>query len=405
MGVRQFEYAVVLVAAAAGLRWILRKARASLCVRFSSYFLLMTGAIALPAEWFRVNLMPQADRYHVEMEIAICLVLAFAVGPVLQRAAGRYRAWLALALLLCGAFQALTYRHYAQTIIRRVDVRQSVEYQASHWLAENLPGQRVVATGSIQFWLNAFSDTPQIGGGFGQGVGNAEIPVVQYGMPFTAGDGADTAMWLRLLGARAVIVSGPATRDSYPHIWRDPDKFRGVLPELWRSGDDAIYGVPQRSESLAHVVEPGDVMAKAPMNVTKVGLVRALDAALENPSLPRAGMTWRSQHEAVITAALQPRQLVYVQESWHPGWHASVNGETRPIRRDGLGFMVVEPRCSGPCEIRLAYDGGAEMLLAKLAQAASVLIMLAWAVWWFWSGHTKSARSGSLPIQTPTPSP
>ncbi len=392
MGLRHLGYAALLIVAAAVLYRILLRARASLCVRFSSYFLLATAALALPGEWLKINVMPQADRYHIEMEIALCLVLAFVAGPWLMRLAGKHRTWLTAAFVVGGVVQVFTYRHYAQTIVRPLDITTTVEYQASRWLQANLPGRRVFATGSIQFWLNAFSSESEIGGGFGQGVGNTEIPVVEYGIPYTEKDGADTAMWLRLLGVQAVIVSGPTTRDSYPGVWRDADKFRGVLPELWRSGGDAIYGVPQRSESLAHVVFSSDIVSKAPINVTKVELVRALGSALEDPALPLARMTWKSQHEAIIAASLQPQQLMFVQVSYHPGWHASVNGDARPITRDGLGFMVIEPRCSGPCEIRLCYDGGGEMRLAKLGAGISLLAVLLGVAW---MGFLRWRRGGT----------
>jgi hypothetical protein len=183
-------------------------------------------------------------------------------------------------------------------------------------------------------------------------------------------------------------VSGPPSRDSYAFVWRDPDKFRGVLPELWRSGGDVIYKVPMRSESLAHVIFPGDVAVKSPIHVLDFDPVRALDAALANPSLPEASFIWKNQHAASISAALQPQQVLFVQISYHPGWQAIVNGQPRPIHRDGLGFMIVEPRCSGSCEIRLLYDGGLEMRLAKLAQAASVLVMLLWLLSRIWRRRT-----------------
>lgn len=380
LGLHQLGGAALLLVAVIALRWLLSRYHASLCLRFSSYFLLITAALALPDEWFHVYLMPQADRYHLEMEIAVCLFLAFGPGPHLIRAAGRYQTWLAAVLLIAAAVQVRNYTQCAHAMIRPFDIRPTVEYQAAQWLQQNLPDGRVFTLGSIQFWLNAFSDVPQIGGGFGQGIVNPEIPAVLYGIPFTEGDGANLAMWLRLLGAKAVLVNGPGSRDQYPWGWRDPDKFRGVLPELWRSGGDAIYGVPQSSGSLAHVILPGDMVAKFPINVTKVPLVQALNAAMENPQLPAAALVWKSQHEAVISATLQPRQLVFVQVTYHPGWQAKVNGQPRAVKPDGLGFIIVEPRCQGPCEIHLRYDGGLEMHLAKFAQTASLLIMLAWLV-------------------------
>jgi hypothetical protein len=222
-----------------------------------------------------------------------------------------------------------------------------------------------------------------VGGGFDQGHINPEIPILKFGIPYTEGDGATTAMWLRLLGAEAVIVSGPGSRDAYPNDWHDPDKFKGVLPELWRDGGDAIYGVPQRSMSLAHVILSTDVVSRPPDRVEDVEPVQKLNTALENPALPIADFTWKSQSEAAVSATLQPEHLVMVQVSHHPGWRAWVNGSPRPLRRDGLGFMIVEPQCSGPCQIRLLYDGGTEMRIAQWVSAATAILLLIACVWQF----------------------
>jgi hypothetical protein len=384
MGVRQLEYAFLLLAAGAALRWILKKSGASLCVRFSSYFLLVMAALALPADWFHVYLMPQPDRYHLELEIGVCLVGAFVLGRPVMNLARRSRVGLvvlAAAVLVFGAIQTRTYRKFFKLTTHSIDIHQTVEYESAQWLQQNLPGRRVFAEGSTRFWLNAFCDNPQVGGGFDQGNINPEIPILKYGIPYTQGDGAITAMWLRLLGAGAVIVSGPGSRDAYPHDWHDPEKFKGVLPELWRDGGDAIYGVPQRGVSLAHVILSADVVAQGTDRVENVEAVRKLDAALENFALPVADFTWKNPSEAAVSATLQPEHVVMVQVSYHPGWRASVDGSARPLRRDGLGFMIIEPQCNGPCQIRLLYDGGTEMRVAQWVSALTAIGLLIACVW------------------------
>jgi hypothetical protein len=282
-------------------------------------------------------------------------------------------------------------------IVQPIDIQQTVEYQSSRWLQENLPNQRVFSQGSIQFWLNAFSDSPLVGGGFAQGIVNPEIPIIQFGIPYTEGDGVRTAMWLRLCGAEAVVVGGPMSRDAYPNDWHDPGKFRGVLPEIWRNGGDVIYAVPQRSPSLAHVIRSTDVVPRQPINVEDTEPVQRLNSALEDPSLPIADLVWRSPAEAAISATLQPQQIVFVQISYHPGWRATVNGALRPTRRDGLGFLIIEPQCNGPCQIRLLYDGGAEMRVAEWVRAITAIALLIAYVWPFfarvipkWSRHGKA---------------
>ena len=385
MGVRQLEYAVLLLAAGVGLRFILVASRASLCIRFASYFFLVTAALALPSEWFHVYLMPQPERYQLEMELAACLLLVFVPGHYARTSLRKYRVAVVVVLLIFGAIQARTYSRWASGITHSIDIKGTLEYESAQWLQANLPNRRVFAQGSVRYWLDAFSETPQTGGGFDQGLINPEVPITQFGIPFTKGDGVQTAMWLRVLGANGVVVGGPASRDSYPGTWRDPDKFRGVLPELWRSGDDVIYGVPQRPPSLAHVILPADVVPRMPINVEDTEPVQNLSAALENPSLPVADLAWKSEAEAAISATLQPQDLVFVQISYHPGWRATVNGAPRPIRRDGLGFLIIEPECSGPCPIRLLYDGGTEMRVAEWVRGITALVLLIACAWPLWA--------------------
>ena len=384
MGARQIKFWVLVLLGFAVLWWLLTKYRVSLCMQFGSYFLFLTAAITMLYDYRGVYLIPQPHRYHLELEAALAIVVAFGLGPILIRAAGKYQILLVVALVVVGVSQARIYRRYARNTLHSADVHQAIEYQVGTWFARNMPNQRIFATGSVQFWLNSFARNSQVGGGFGQGVGNPEIPVIHYGIPYTKGDGERTAMWLRLIGAQAVVISGPTGRDAYKEAWTDPDKFRGVLPELWRDGGDAIFGVPQRSTSLAHVIDPADVVARSPFNVADVDPVRKLAAALEDPSLPEAEFAWRSQGVARISGVLKPEHLLFVQVSYHPAWVASVNGQLHPIRQDGLGFLVIEPRCDGYCEIDLTFDGGAEMHRAYILRMLGSFAALTWMGLWAW---------------------
>ncbi|MGA3188406.1 MAG: hypothetical protein ABSF22_14975 [Bryobacteraceae bacterium] len=378
MGARQYKYWAVVLVGFVLLWWLLSRCRVSLCMQFASYFFYLTAALTMLYDYRGVYLVPQPHRYHLELEAAVAILLACGLGPILIRWAGKYQIWLVAILVIAGISQVRIYRRYARTKLGAADVHQALEYQAATWLDSNLPNQRVFATGSVQFWLNAFSRNSQVGGGFGQGVSNPEIPIIHYGIPYTEHDGERTAMWLRLLGVQAVVTSGPAGRDAYKEAWRDPSKFNGVLPELWRDGDDAIYGVPQRSTSLAHVIPPAALVLRSPINVADVEPVAKLAAALEAPSLPEAEFTWRGQGSARISAVLKPDQLLFVQESYHPGWVALVNGQPRPIGQDGLGFLIIEPHCNGRCDVELSFDGGAEMHHANILRMLGILAAVLW---------------------------
>ena len=143
---------------------------------------------------------------------------------------------------------------------------------------------------------------------------------------------------MKAFGIDAVAVSGPKSREAY-RDYRNPRKFDGLLPEAWRDGDDVIYRVPRRSAGLAHVVRRGDLAARQPVNGIDIEPVRPYVAALEDASLPLATMTWRSRHEAVISARMEKAEILSVQISYHPGWKASVGGQPRRVYGDNLGQL------------------------------------------------------------------
>jgi tetratricopeptide (TPR) repeat protein len=347
VGKSQAAAAALLAAAALVFSWWFAKLRLPCIHRFGALFLLFTAALILPSEWLHFDLMPQPFRYQLEFDMAAIIVLVFSIGSFWERIPVRFRHALVIAILCAAVLQLRVYNRFARHLIRPIRIESTVEYESAHWLDRHLHNQRVFATGSVQFWLNAFAGNSQIGGGFGQGMTNAEIPVVHFGIPYMEHDGSIAAMWLRLFGAQAVIVSGPQGRDSYNWAWRDPRKFIGVLPEIWRDGDDAIYGLSQRTTSLAHVIPLAHIVARAPVNVVDLAPVQPLAADLQSAALPPASFEWTSPHEAVIRTNITPGQALFIQISYHAGWKAMANGISRPVRPDGLGLMLVEPRCAG----------------------------------------------------------
>ena len=52
-----------------------------------------------------------------------------------------------------------------------------------------------------------------------------------------------------------------------------------------------------------------------------------------------------------------------------------VNGVDLEVKRDALGFILLQPPCSGLCEIDLYYDGGLEARLCRWASTAALLGM------------------------------
>lgn len=378
------------------LLWLFWRFKTPVHLRFSILFLFPVAVLTLSAEWAGIFFVSQPQRYHLEMEMGLALALAFAAKTLLDRVSRNVRVVVACALILLCVYPALRYRNYARRLVRPIDVRETIEYREAQWFGAHMNGRRVFAHGSVGFFLNVFTNTPQYAGGFDQGVINPVWPHVHYQILSgdNAGDeeGQIALLWLRAYGVDAVSVSGPHSKESFKPF-RNPRKFDEILPELWRDGDDVIYEVPRRSRSLAHVIRREDLPARQPENGLDVGPVRPYVAALENPALPLAEMSWRNHHAATISADMTRDQNLSVQVSYHPGWRASINGRSRRVYEDHLGQIVIEPRCDGRCTVDIHYDGGREMVLARFVSWSVLLGGLAWIVLCRWRGRRRATIS------------
>jgi hypothetical protein len=347
-------------------------------IQFTLFFTFLTALITLANTWFHVAIVPQPDRYHLEMEMGIAMLAAFIGYEIFKRVPQRVAmgAMVALTILLVPPLRIC--RRYARTfLITTVDIKKTSEWKIADWLNRNWSGERVMLPGSTAFWLTAFSDTPEVGGGFAQGIIDHELPAALYGLTVGSGDhwGEWGVLWLKALGVQAVGVSGPGSTEVYKDFV-DPKKFEGLLEPLWRDGGDVLYRVGKPHRSLARVVPKTSLVTRAPINGADVDPLRDYVAALDDPSMPEAPLTWTSQHSASIATALESGQVISVQISWHPGWHARSGGRVLPITRDALGMMSIYPLRTGPCNIDLVYDGGMEMRLAHWVSAVTALILI-----------------------------
>ena len=343
-------------------------AKAEPFLRFALLLTFFSGVIFLPAFALKIAILPQPERFQLEFEMGVCLAIAFLISKL-----GRAPA--AVLALLC--LVSIVYnRRHADELIQAIDIGKTAEYKEAIWFDQHMGGRRVFAPGSVSFWMNIFTDTPQMAGCCDQGVSHWQQKVAHY-ILYAGTDAEVSLLWLQAFGVHAAGMSGPGAGEWYKPF-ANPDKFDGALRELWREGGDVIYEVPQRSASLAHVVRPEQVVTRGPIHGLDVAPLRPFVAALNDPQAPLATMEWKSRSRAVITAGLRAGDLISAQISYHPGWRAIVNGARRKIESDAIGFQVIHPECVGACVIDLIYDGGLEMMIARAIQilAAAVCVIL-----------------------------
>jgi hypothetical protein len=368
-------------------------------LQFAIFYTLLTALPPLANAWGNVAIVPQPWRYHLEMELALALLVGLLLDAVLRRLPRRPGLAATSALILALLWPIHSDRNYArETLIKTADITATSASRIAQRLNQSWDGSRVLLTGSSSFWLAAFSDTPQLRGGFDQGVTLPVFPMATY--EICSGDGAVSRqaeiaiLWLKTLDVHGVVVSGRESAEVYKEF-RHPDEFEGVLPSLWRDHGDVFYRVGP-STPLAHVVSTSDLVATAPVNGIDVAPLRRYVAALENPRSPRASFRWTSLHSASIQTDVPPNSAISVQISWSPGWHAWINGREAPILQDGLGFLYIVPPRDGPVTISIDYDGGAEMLAARWISGITIA-MLGLACIWSWRNMRKPSSSLAQP--------
>ncbi|HVN04875.1 MAG TPA: hypothetical protein VMT86_10685 [Bryobacteraceae bacterium] len=364
--------------------WVLLRVTARLPV-YLRFFLLFTfymAAVTLGWYWLGLTLIAQPNRFHLAMEMGITLSLTFGLRRFITRWKTLRQVFVVAFAALC-VFQFVNYRAYAYRLIHGIDITQTSEYKTARWFDQHMRESRAMVPGSTTFWLNAFTDTPQLTGCCLQSLVNQIEPIANYGITtdLTAEDRAFDAsmLWFKALGVRAVAVSGPHSTEVYKPFYH-PYKFDGRLPELWRDGDDVIFGVPWRYYSIAHALAPGDLVQRTPIHGVDTAPLIPYVAAINRPDAPDLQVRWLNNETIQITGDLKPRQIVSVQENAHPGWHATVNGTPRRVFADKLGLLAVVPDCSGACTIELHYDGGTEMTVAKWINRAAILGSLVWII-------------------------
>jgi hypothetical protein len=235
-------------------------------------------------------------------------------------------------------------------------VENVYQYKTTKWVHDNLPGARVLPTGTVRFWFDAWFDNAQPDGGSMQGMLNQTIPFSTW--EIEQGDRADLAvLWLQALGTDALIVPGRNSSEPY-HDYRVPEKFRGALPVLYDNQQGTlIYRVPRSHPGIARIINRAAMsgLGKIPGGDVAATLTKYV-SVVENPAEPAATLTWRGFDEAEIDAKAGREQSVLVEETWDPAWHAYENGKELPIRAaNPMGFMLIDAP-EGEHRIRMLFE-------------------------------------------------
>jgi len=374
---------LVMVALFLVLWLVLRRMKVAEHLQFFVLFGYAPTAIVLTWYIWRVAVIPQPGRYQLEMDMSLLLAVVFAGAAILDRFLKRVSVVVFTLAVVALAVQTVNAFTYSQSLIQGAAPEQLPQYRIAKWMDQNRHGDRAFVGGAASLLYNAVSDNPQMKGGHDQHAVNPFIAVAAYtiysGMNAGDRDAEYSLFWLKAFGVREITVSGPDS-DDYYKPYAHPRKFDGVLPVLWRDGDNTIYEVPGQSASLAHVIPASAVVARTPIHGLDTTPAEAYVAALDDSRYPTAEFVWLGMNEARIHAQVESGQVIAVQVTYTPGWEAWAGGRRQGLRGDGLGLMVIDPDCRGACDISLRYTGGREHLLTRGMSLAASLFAIAFAM-------------------------
>jgi hypothetical protein len=379
-GVRRWLSVGLLLACVFLVRLLLTRPKVSFELRFAAIWLNVVGWVVLSSTMAGVAILPLPLRFHLALEIPLTLAAALLVREACRRNLAN-QSWLAALFAIFCCVQLYHYQRHAHAMIHKLDITQTLEYQEAAWFDANMHGERALTPGTVQFWMNVFTATPQMTGCCEQSVLTHQDIIAGYvtaaGYQTDAESSDFSMLWMKAFAVRAVAIGGPRSREFYKQF-SFPDRYKGRLAVAWSSGDDYIYSVPARVTGLARVVHRENLVSHPPANGIDVAEMRRFVADLDDPSLPAASWKWKDTNSASMTAILKPEHVIAVAVTYHPGWTASVGGNQVSIHSDGLGFVVIEPKCSGPCTVEMHWGPGIEPWIVVPA----AMLMLAGALLW-----------------------
>jgi hypothetical protein len=287
-----------------------------------------------------LRIIGEAPRLAPELDMALLLLLVLVIDALWTTRKLRIEA-VVLGLALC--IPAAVYlRHVYTPFVPARNWEDQYERRITRWVHENLPGERVMASGTIRFWYDAWFDNAQPDGGSDQGMINQVLPGASFQIRQNE-RGDASVLWLQALGTSAVIVPDKTSFEWY-HDFVTPGKFRGLLPVLF---DDqhgtVIYRVPRIYPSLGRVVDRAKEAATGEMRYgDDTETLTKYVAMIEAPQ-PETSVVWSGFEALQIKATVADDQSVLLQETYDPAWHAYENGKPVAIRKDPMmSFMLID---------------------------------------------------------------
>lgn len=332
------------------------------------FFLIMFGLVntyyASGSE--KLELVPQVLRLNTEVDMASSLLLGMVVAIVgyllFKKKTIFYLSGMTVIVVVAGIYfwsqqvkLVEELPQYTKSIeAKGIDLTKTAEYEVAKNLEQRVTGdERVFVPGNYAFYLNYFTDLPQLRGALFQSSIHPWPEHIYYQV--TNGKDGDISLdWLKIANIGWLVYSGP--REVFRDYRVPTDKFDTTLELVDEQFGDRYYKVPLKNSSLAKRV-PKDILTVAePINAIDEEPIRSYVNFLE-ASDNQLTIAEKVNGAYEVSGEIGDGELVLVQMAYAPGWRArDGQGQTLEVKRDTLGFIIVKPKEAGKQKITLTYS-------------------------------------------------
>jgi hypothetical protein len=324
-----------------------------------------------------VELVPQALRMNTEVDMAMGMVLGVLTAGVLgllfrvknKRAVFvTYPLYLGLCMAVLvpfwGKFQELSQvmPQYCRPLEEvGGSLEKTSEYKAAQWAQENTePGTRIFMPGNYGFFLNYFTSVPQLRGALYQSSIHHWPEHIYYQV--TNGKDADISLaWLKIANVSNLIYTTSASSEMYKDYKVSQEKFDSVLEKVNEKGGDIYYKVPLKNSSPAKVVDLGKIKGlKVPYNAIDEKPIFDYLSWIEEKSDKVLKFEKINNDQYKISGNVGASEGILVQAAYNSGWHTKCQMADAScqisVKKDPMGFILLEPKEGGNLEITLNYS-------------------------------------------------
>jgi len=354
----------------------------------SSLWFALFAIIACLWYFYLIPLAPQPNRYIPEVDMGFAMLLGTVLASILPARLGGTRlsipvgkmlsrVALVTAILVLLLFSSIPFIQSSWNLTKPTsDIAQTPEYVISEWLSEHVHDERVYATGTVAFWLNVFSDVPQLRGGSDAAGINPWWAHVTYQIN-TGSNGSLAVLWCKAFNIRFVVVNYPNASTPYPD-YSFPQKFEGILPLRFFYKGFGIFEVPLARPELVQAVRRNDFQMLPPISsVLDYESLKAYVDLVEGPGY-EAECRYKILRANEITIEVSNSTkdtALLVKMTYDNGWKAFVDNSEISITAVGPHFMLLHPNLAGSYQIRLTYMRSVYELMGLAITAGTLLVI------------------------------